>query len=220
MKKKTSAQPGVIEPPLDLVVLVADADAEWGIRTLIEKRYRDLGIRPIRAEVLRHPYHDPAVFQEAQEFLRPYLSSASYAVVLLDREGSGQEQKSAKEIERDLEARLHRNGWAAEGNPRAIAVTIDPELEVWICWSEHETLGNVLCIPREMVQAVLKEVPVTPNGKPQRPKETLEKLLRQGQRPHSPRIYQELAERAEIRSGERSFDKLLTTLRTWFPPDS
>lgn len=226
-RKRPPAKPVERKMELDLVVLVADADAREGIRTLLEKRRSDLGIRPVAVEILRHPERDPGVFWDAQEFLRSYLSKASYAMVLLDWEGSGQEhRKSPEEVEKDLEARLRRNGWVTEtGKDRAVAIVIKPELEAWI-WCDLPHISDVLNIPLQEIKSVLEEEKdqINEQRKPKRPKETFQEVLKRADRPRSARIYGEIAyseklkRGARFRSGERSFDKFLTTLRTWFPP--
>ncbi len=202
---------------LDLVVLVADADAEWTVRTLIGERYRALGIRPgIRFEVVRHPQRDSGVYLHSHDFLRGYLRRAKHAIVMLDREGSGREQLSAEEMELDIESRLARNGWDQES---AVAIVLDPELEVWV-WSPSPHVAEVIGIERVALQEILDRTPTDRRGKPERPKETLQKALRRSGRPFSARIFQELAGKVSLQSNERSFDKLKSTLQKWFPETS
>jgi len=203
---------------LDLVVLVADADAEWTMRTLLGKRTASLGIRSLRFGIQRHPGRDPGVFREAPDFLRLYLRRAHYAIVLLDREGSGQEHRlSAYEMEADLERRLRQNGWGdASGQLRAAAIVLDPELEIWV-WSRSPHVPDILGVTQAELQQILESFSTTPEGKPQRPKEALLSVLRQSGRPHSARIFQELAERVSLQAHERAFDKLRATLQRWFP---
>ncbi len=203
---------------LDLVVLVADVDAEWTLRTLLEKRQEALDISLARFQILRHPGRDPGVFREAPEFLRRYSSRARHALVLLDREGSGQEARSAEELEQDLEQRLQRNGWSPEeGEPRAAAIVLlDPELEVWV-WSRSAHVPEVLGLTQERLQAFLMECPHAPNGKPEDPKAALHGALRLSGRPQSPDIFRELAERVSLKTDERAFRKLHEMLRAWFP---
>jgi len=210
-----------INEMLDLIVLVADTDMEWTMRTLLEKRTDSLGVRPLRFEVRRHHGRDPGVFREAHNFLRFYLRRAQYALVLLDREGCGQERRlSAQEIETELENRLRQNGWTdAEGQPRAAAIALDPELEVWV-WSRSPHVAQALGLPQAELQQVLENVPATPEGKPQRPKEAMLTALHRSGRPRSARIFQELAERVSLLAHERAFDKLRSTLQTWFAPEA
>jgi len=202
----------------DLVVLVADADMEWVMRTLLEKRADSLRIRPLRFDVRRHPGRDPGVYREAHSFLRFFLGKARYALVLVDREGSGQEHRlTAEEMEVELEARLRQNGWAhRRGRPRAAAIVLDPELEVWV-WSPSPHVAQVLGVTQAQLQQVRDTFAARTDGKPERPKEALYEALRLGRRPQSARIFQELAERVSLDTHERAFDRLRSTLQGWFP---
>jgi hypothetical protein len=202
---------------LDLIVLVADTDMEWTMRTLLGKRTDSLGIRPLRFKVHRHHGRDPGVFKDAHNFLRLYLRRARHALVLLDWEGSGREHRSsAQEIETDLENRLRQNGWTdVEEQPRAAAIALDPELEIWV-WSRSPHVAQVLGLPQAELEQILENVPTTPEGKPQYPKEAILAALHRSGRPWSARIFQELAECVSLQAHERAFDKLRSTLQTWF----
>src|SRR5262249_27116434 len=122
----------------DLVILSADKDAQQALQELLG-RTRDLGIRKISFHpILVAPRHDPEVFGRCQEYLRPFLRSAKYALVALDREGCGR-TASRTVIEAEVEQRLRQNGWP----DRCAAVVIDPELEVWV-WGDILGVSNVL----------------------------------------------------------------------------
>ncbi len=202
----------------DLIVLVADADAEWTIRTLLDTRAPALHIRQINSKVIRDPGRDPGVYLRAQDLLQPYLNQAAYALVMLDREGSGREAKmSALAMEQDLENRLQESGWRTpNGQPRAAAVVLDPELEVWV-WSRSPHVAAALGLDENSLAAVLQQVDRLPNGKPKRPKQAMLTALRAGRKPHSPQVFQELARNVSLQAHERAFDKLRHTLQTWFP---
>lgn len=201
----------------DLIVLTADIDAEWTLRTLLEHRRDALGIRSIRYRVIRDPGRDAGVYRHAHDLLRMYIRQAAYAVVVLDCQGSGQEQrKTAQQIEADLEDRLFRNGWStADGHARAAAIAIDPELEVWV-WSRSSYVAPALGLDEIRLHQILQKVPRLPNGKPQDPKDAMLMALRTARKPHSPGIFRELAQKVEIQPGERAFDKLRSVLQSWF----
>ena len=109
--------------PLDLYLLVADLDQEQAVRALLEHRTASLGIRACRFEARKHPQHDGGCFRNAPALLRTMQAQTEHALVVLDREGSGAEDKTAAEIETELEGRLDESGW----NGRAQVVVIDPE---------------------------------------------------------------------------------------------
>ena len=197
----------------DLIVLVPDADIEWTINTLLAKRHQALRIRPISFKIIRHPMRDNGVFNNPLPFLAPYLPQTEQALVILDREGSGQEgQKSATEMETELAEKLQQCWTAA----RICAIVLDPELEVWV-WSPSPHMAAVLGVSPEVLQQIKAGFPLIDNGKPQRPKEAMLAVLQQSKRPFSARIFQELAERVSLNSNERAFDKLRATLQQWFP---
>lgn len=56
-----------------------------------------------------------------------------------------------------------------------------------------------------------------PDGKPSPPREAMLYALRLGGRPHSARIFKELAERVSLRTWERAFSRLRDRLQHWFP---
>lgn len=201
-------------PEFDVVILTADNDMEWTIRTLLEKRTHALGIGHINFSLQRHPNRDNGVFHESPNFLRMYINRAQNALVLLDRHGSGQERLSAIEIEENIEKRLRESGWIAE---RSAVVVLDPELEVWV-WSDSSHVPRVLGLEPSELAAFLSKQPRASTGKPQKPKETLQGALRLSGRPFSARVFQELAQSVSLRTEERAFNKLRSTLRAWFPP--
>jgi len=201
---------------LDLVILVADTDAEWTVRTLLRQRYPALRIREIAFEVFRHPQRDAGVFLHAHEFLRAYVGQADHAMVLLDREGSGRESLSPLEIEGRIEDALLQNGWRPE---QIAAIALDPELEVWV-WSPSPHVADIIGLEASVLHQILVQTPKTPLGKPQRPKETLLQALYRSKRPFSARLFQELAARVSLRCEERAFAKFRDTLQQWFPPEN
>jgi hypothetical protein len=201
---------------LDLVVLVADTDAEWTLRTLLSKRTPALQIRPIKFQVIRDPGRDAGVFQRPNTLLRPYVGLAGYALVLIDREGCGQEHLSAEIIEEDLESRLYDAGWKQEQWGRCAAIVLDPELEIWV-WSNSPHVASALGLQPDELRDVLADFPPDEQGKPYPPKNAMLAALKQSKRPHSARIFQELAEKVSLKTQERAFSKMQNALQMWFP---
>ena len=197
----------------DLVIVVADADMEGAVRGLLP-RTKALGLQSrITFHVIRHPRRDPGVFHEAHEWLRPLKQKYRYALVMLDREGSGQERRSAQEIEQAVQRKLDRSGW----KERSAVVVMDPELEVWVFSPSRHVVEIVADGDLQTFRKVLRLAPTRSDGKPRRPKETMEAILRTKRIPRSSDIYRSLAERVTL-SGCRdpSFQKFRQILRTWF----
>ena len=202
--------------PLDLVVLVPGKDDREAVDGLLSARFESLGILRIRYEILVHPRRDAGCFHEAAAVLQPFYRRARHALVLFDREGCGQEDRSAGEIAEDVRIRLAESGW----EERAAVVVIDPELEVWL-WADSPRVDTELgWIGRDRrLRDWLQE-----NGwwaaeerKPARPKEALERVLREVRLQRSSSIYGRLARTVGLRRCEDpSFRRLCDLLRSWF----
>ena len=200
----------------DLIVLVADQDMLFSLRGLIS-RPASLGIRAVEYDVYPHPHHDPACLLEAHDFLRPFARSYAHALVVFDREGCGQEQRSREELERMVETHLARNGW----DDHAAAIAIDPELENWV-WRNSPQVD--LALGWKGRQPTLSEWLVQDGfvrvryNKPTRPKEAMEKALRICKKGRSSSVFKQLAETVGVEScADPAFNKFRDTLRTWFP---
>ena len=109
----------------DLICLVADNNMRQTLRALFD-RPDALSIRPVAADIVVHPEHDPGCFLRSPDFLRSFVNRAEHALVLFDREGCGRENSPRAELEVDLGQRLSQAGW----NDRARAIAIVPELEI------------------------------------------------------------------------------------------
>jgi len=203
--------------PLDLVVLVPGKDERETIDGLLSARRESLGIHPIRFQVLVHPRRDAGCFHEAPEILQTFCRRARYSMVLFDFEGCGQESRSAAEVAADLAGRLIAAGW----EERTEVVVIDPELEVWL-WTDSPRIEAELGWEGRAVvlREWLRDGGWWPSGarKPLRPKEALERVLRESRLPRSSAIYGRLARRVGLRRCEdESFQRFCGRLRSWFP---
>lgn len=195
----------------DLVVLVADTDAEWTLQTLLAQRHRALRIRQIQFKIINEAGHDPAVFKHGADVLALYQKFASHALVLLDYEGCGQDTRSKKlnvdEVENTIKEQLIDKGW----EPETIEViALDPELEVWV-WSPSKHVADVLGFSPEDLAKTLEKFDKMPTGKPKRPKEALRHVLKVKGRPPSADIFRKLAKNVSlVGHEERAFQRLLT----------
>jgi hypothetical protein len=183
--------PGGWKGPHDLVALVADGTMRRAMEGLL-LRHGSLGIRPLEARVFTgNPPYDSEAFLRCQDYLRPFLSLARYALVSFDREGCGSTASRA-EIETEVERRLAQNGW----EKRAVVVVIDPELEAWV-WSDSPEVDVALGWSERGVglRAWLAEGGFWQSGhdKPARPKEALEATLRNSNKRRSSSLYVKLA---------------------------
>jgi len=203
----------------DLVVLTAGKDESEIVRTLAERRYESLGIRPIRCSVLHHPRRDPGCARESPQILQTYLTRAARALVVFDWEGSGREGKTAAEIETEVTRMLESGGWV----DRCTVIVIAPELEAWL-WTSSPHVSRTLGWGDDY--AALVDILQARgfdfiDGKPDRPKEAVEMCLREKRIQRSSALYGEIAAKVTLkRCADRSFLKLQRTLRDWFATGS
>ncbi|MFA0782597.1 methylation-associated defense system protein MAD4 [Fervidibacter sacchari] len=201
----------------ELVVLVADADAEAVVGTLLSKRHKSLGIKPMMEGkdfvIHKHPNRDSGVRTGAVDFLRPFQRDFRRALVIFDHKGCGAEGKNPQDLEHKLEQELKRNGW----RDRCAVIVIEPELEAWV-WASLHHIARVAGLTIEDLQGILAKYPKNNLGKPVEPKEAWREVLRRGGRKPSAKIFGELAEGVSLsKCQDRAFRKLVAVLRSWFP---
>jgi hypothetical protein len=200
----------------DLVVLTADRNMQFTIEGLL-KRTQAFAMRTISSVFYTHPQRDPGCLRLSDAFLRPAVMRFAHAIVMFDREGCGQENKTRGELEHQVESALSQSGWA----DRAAAIVIDPELENWV-FSGSSEVDQVLGWSgnNPPLRKWLKNQNFLEAGqiKPNRPKEALEAALRCVRLPRSSSLYGSLAQRVGIgRCTDGAFQKLRNTLQSWFP---
>jgi hypothetical protein len=189
---------------------------EFAVRGIFS-RANALGIREVTPVFHVHPENDPGCLLRGHLFLSLFVHQYAHALVLLDREGCGQDRVPRDKLEAGIEEQLARSGW---GN-RAAAIVIDPELEMWV-WSDSPQVDSVLGWegrnPTLRNWLLEKEYLQDGQVKPVRPKEALELALRTARKPRSSSLYFQLAQKVSLgRCVDSSFVKLKTILKEWFP---
>jgi hypothetical protein len=199
----------------DLVALVADGQMEYCLKGILTRR-EALGIRNIKVDIFVHPEKDPGCFRRGDNFLRPFIQRYAYALIMLDREGSGKEDLSRETMEADLENKLNKTGWSGRGT----AIVLDPELEIWV-WSDSPEVDQVLgwsgqspCLRDWLSQrGFWRET----EKKPSDPQKAFEEALRKSRKQRSSAVFFELAQRVSVhRCQDQSFMKLKGILQQWF----
>jgi hypothetical protein len=201
----------------DLVVVVPDSNTEQTLYGLLE-RHKALQIRRIEYRILVHPERDPGVLQRGASLLAEIdaLNAFRYALLIFDREGCGREMLTSSELEQQVQQQLDASGWQG----RSAVVVIDPELESWVFSTSPHVVDVFAGGDAEVFQRVVESFPKTPLGKPQKPKEAVEKLLRQKAIVRSSALYKELASRVSLKGCiDPTFQRLCAILRSWFPQD-
>jgi len=198
----------------DLIILVPDKNIQSTFNGILQ-RHISLNIRKIHYDIFIHSNRDPGVYSKAAEFLRPFFNKYNYSLVILDKEGSGQEGKSTEETCKKIKEKLECNGW----DKRAEIILIEPELEIWawtdsvhmaqaVGWQNYTELKNFI---------INKGLWPEHMPKPLHPKEAFELALREKKIPRSSSIYKQIADNVTFtRCEDRSFRKLLVILQTWF----
>lgn len=199
----------------DIVVLVADKNMESAVKGILS-RVQSLHIRHVEAEIHVHIERDPGCYHKGDVFLQLFSQQFSYGMILFDRVGCGQEDKSRDDLEREIEERLRVRGWPG----RSAAVVIDPELENWI-WSDSSEVDRVLGWGQhfpDLRSSLVSEGWLSAGaGKPLSPKEALEWSLRRVRKPRSSAIYEELACSVSLdRCVDPAFLKLKQCFQQWF----
>lgn len=201
----------------DLIILVADKDAEFTIKGLLS-RHHALSIRNIvpRTSIFTHENWDNGCYTGAHEFLRSFSSRYRHALVIFDHHGSGHENISRIDVEQEIEERLSKNGW----EDRAAAIVIEPELEAWV-WTQSPHVEDVLgWRGREpALYSWLRSEGYINNitQKPSDPKSALRQALRIATKRSSPSVFFDLAQKVSFaQCQDQAFSKLRDTLQRWF----
>ena len=200
----------------DLFVLVADKNMNFALRGAFDRPHA-LGIRPIDHVILEHPQRDGGARTTGVDVLARQRHLFKHAMLVLDHEGSGVEDKmTPTEIEAKLDDAL-RSQWGV----CAKSIVIAPELDIWM-WGSDNALHQAFDwdIPGSIRDWLsTRGFLFSDGGKPHRPKEALEALLRNRGLPRSSALYEQLTRRISLsRCRDAAFARLKLALREWFPP--
>ncbi len=201
----------------DLVVLVADKDMQHALKGLLS-RPQAMGTRPIAHDIYVHPLHDPACARpEGVQFLSRFAAQYDHGLLLFDHEGSGCEATPAEELQNEIDRRLALSAWGE----RARAIVLDPELEAWV-WSNSPHVDRVTGwsgrTPSLRDWLIDKGWMQANASKPLRPAKAFREALRVARVARSASLYRQIAEQVSLqRCKDRSFRRLRSTLREWFP---
>lgn len=199
---------GELQP---LIVVVADRSMKATIDAILARpTFR------IKADSQVMQNYDASVVRDSPAYLRSFIKSYKYALVMCDRVGCGRNE-TREVIEHDIEARLAANGWAG----RSAAIVIDPELDVWI-WQRSQHVAKALGWldgPTALYKWLEHEKYIcTGDIKPQNPKVALDKALWKSGVPKSSSVFKEVAGAVSLnRCADPAFGKLRAVLQKWFP---
>lgn len=201
----------------DLIIFTADKDAEQCLEGLLPKLHLKIEVRKFTYKVKKHKMHDAGCRKSSHDLLRAECKLYNYCIVMLDWEGAGFENGTAEDLEKEISHNLSINGW----ENRNAVIVIQPELENWMWvrspnvakqlgWDSVEDLYTEL----QRQNFMLSEV----TGKPLRPKEAFERVLRLKDKPRSSSIFKEIASTVSFKNCvDPSFLKFQQLLLNWFP---
>ena len=205
-------------PVKDLIVLTADKQMQRTVETLLNHRRKSLEIADISLDVRRHPKKDPGCRTAAGGILTPLRNEYRKAMVMFDFQGCGERNRTASELEVDLEQEFENAGW---GRDRVAFVVIEPELEAWVFGSSFAQLRRaVRWTQSQPIEEWLetRNYLSSDNSKPADPKAAIESVLAVQKKPLSSSLFVDLAEQVSLaRCQDRAFQKFRTVLQGWFP---
>lgn len=200
-----------------LVAVVADKCIEQALIGILS-RPRAIRIDPISFSIVVHPDRDPGCFGRPDALLSA-LRNHSHALVLFDHAWEGAPIPSPQDMEADVERRL-----AAAWGDRGRCIVIDPEIEAWV-WSSSPHVATAL--GWQSNEPALRDWLATQDlwprqlSKPPDPKRAFDRALRHVRQPRSSAIFKRLGATVSfVGCQDRSFNRLLTVLRDWFPESS
>ncbi len=204
----------------DLLVFVADADAQAFMRGILEKP-KALGIRPISFDIERHPLKDPGMVQTGPELTGMKKEDYQRVLLMLDFHGSGREHRETPDAVRlQMQDRLDSLTWTGNSS---VAVLV-PELECW-CWYCENAIRRHYQVKEDDLDRWMSQG-ATDLGisldelKLQQPKELFEYIVKDRlRRTISPRDFYEMSRLASVKAllKSDSFKSIVTALRGWFP---
>ena len=186
----------------------------------ILKRHQSLGIHPIQPDIFVHPERDPGCRLKGVKYLINFYNQYRYCILMFDFEGCGEHVATLKNLEMQLECELSQSAWDNRGK----VIIIDPELENWV-WSNSPHVDRELGWSRSLqgLRDWLLQNELLRSGqmKPDRPKEALERALREVNKPRSSAMYLSLAGKVSLkRCRDEAFLRFVKTLRCWFGSDN
>lgn len=206
----------------DCLFLVADKNMAFALRGLLGRNgwNEAVGCSPIAVDVkqdivIAAGFNDPGLYTRANVLLEGYRATHARVMVFLDAEWNG--SPGADGIKGRVMEHIQSAGWKTE---EGCCIVFDPEVDrvIWtlsphtataLGWPDMDVLRSWLAGQGHWPQDAVK---------PPRPKEALEKSLREKQKPRSSALYQDVCGKVSIRKcSDEAVKEFCTVLSTWFP---
>ena len=182
---------------------------------------KDLGVREIRFDIVRHPRRDAGMLQSGAELARMRKKEYRKAVLMWDHHGSGREHKGpVSAVEGEMQGKMDRFSW----ENRSVVIAVHPELERWL-WCCEAAIAEYFGISGEQLQQwsnqYARERDMSADVvKTERPKELFDCIRRKHLRWRvSPRDFEKIGGLVRVKDlqGCDSFRRFSEALRGWFP---
>jgi hypothetical protein len=204
-----------------LVILVADGTMKAVFQAFFRRShfFHSLQCAAFEFDPARDVFNDPlqtdgGVCNRCDVLLRGYQNTHHRALVVIDQQFGA--ERPADEVRAEMEARLRRSGW----EDRVEVVVIDPELEVWL-WQDNPNVERALNY-KDTLRKDLLESGEWPAGaaKPERPKETMQRLIRANRAGAPIAVYSKIAGTVSVNGCvDTAFACLRATVQRWFPAE-
>jgi hypothetical protein len=202
----------------DLLVYTADSDA-LAVCKAILARTRALKIPAIDFSVDRHPGRDPGMIKDGPELMRFRRREYKKVILIWDFHGCGIENSmTSQECIDSISDRLNTSGWKND----SAAVIVIPEIEEWL-WHNPNSIRTHFKIEQKEFDNYLEVFSQRHSRdiqklKKEQPKELLEFIRRQLNKPSSPRDFEQISKIASLTDWENSssFKSFKLALTSWF----
>lgn len=212
----------------DIIFLVADGEMQATVEGFFSNNAFEQRLQCNRFEfdtkqdLIKHPRKDPGVYQDGHNYLKSYLDSHQYAVVMVDFDfNNNLSAMDYGQFCEDIKANMRSAGWPDE---RYFVMAINPELEVLMWQSDTRRVEPIFDYqgPTGGLRAWLQERNLWDEGlsKPQDPKAAIDKVRGQnwGRNKTHSQLFKRIARDVSFRGCEdESFIGLLQQIQVWFP---
>lgn len=209
----------------DIVFLVADGEMQATVEGFFENDAYDKRLNCERFEfnskldLVKHPQKDPGVFQTGHYFIKGYLQTHSYAVIMLDAQFGGAPE--ALIMRQKIKDNMIKSGWLEE---QFYIMVIDPELEVLMWQEDTRGIEQIINYPGEpgALKQWLNERNLWPEDlpKPPDPKAAIDKIRGQSwgrKKTHSQNFKRVASEVSFKKCQDEAFVGLWQQLMDWYP---
>jgi hypothetical protein len=212
----------------DIIFLVADGEMQATVEGFFSNDAFDqrLECNPFdfdtKQDLIKHPRKDPGVYQDGHNYLKSYLGTHQYAVLMVDFAFDDNLNSACfGQFCEDIKTKMRSVGWPDE---RFFIMVINPELEVLMWQSDTRRIEHIFDYKGQPggLRAWLQERNLWDEGlsKPQDPKAAIDKVRGQnwGRKKTHSQIFKRIAKDVSFRGCEdESFNGLLQQIKVWFP---